>query len=197
MPCFSLFCSSFCFLLVLGLHAQMLDIMSMVMSCLNLLVFMHVLCSYAYIRVFTCFYAWIHALPCLCAKFLYVYMHVSIPICLYLCFHMLVCLDLCSLYVSCYFPCACALYAMFTCLDLDYICHAAIVALLSLYLSFLCFDLMVRTQSRLYGICHRPYTLAHIKGFGSSYFACLCLLASMLYACVSLYSSRLCHAWRP
>ena len=56
----------------------------------------------------------------------------------------------------------------------------AIVALLSLCLSFLCFGLSVRTQSRPYGLCHCPYTLAHIKGFGSFLFACLCLLASML-----------------
>ena len=62
------------------LHAYMLDIMSMVMSCLDLHVCIQVLCSYAYIRVFTCLYAWIHAFPCLCAKFLYVYMHVSMPI---------------------------------------------------------------------------------------------------------------------
>ena len=96
----------------------------MVMPCLDLHVCMHALCSYAYIRVFTCLDAWIHVLPCLCAKFLYVYMHVSRPICLCLCFHMLVCLDLCFLHVSCYFPCSCALYAMFACLDLDYVCHA-------------------------------------------------------------------------
>ena len=124
MPCFPLFCSSFCSMLMLGLHAHMLDKMSMVMYCLDLQVCMHILCSYAYIRVFTCLYAWIHVLPCLCAKFLYVYMHVSMPICLYLCFHMFVCLDLCSLHVSCYFPCACVLYAMFACLDLGYVCHA-------------------------------------------------------------------------
>ena len=28
---------------------------------------------------------------------------------------------------------------------------------------------MVRTRSRPYGLCHRPYTKAYIKGFGSSY----------------------------
>ena len=43
MPCFSMFCSSFCSMLMLGLHAHMLDIMSMVMSCLDLHVCMHVL----------------------------------------------------------------------------------------------------------------------------------------------------------
>ena len=73
----------------------------------------------------------------------------------------------------------------------------AIVALLLLCLSFLCFGLMVRTQSRPYDLCHYPYTKAHIKGFGSHLFACLCLLASMLYACVILSCSRLCHAWCP
>ena len=45
----------------------------------------------------------------------------------------------------------------------------AIVALLSLYLSFLYFSLVVRIRSRPCGLCHRPYTKAHIKGFGSSY----------------------------
>ena len=128
------------------LHAYMLDIMSMVMSCLDLHVCMQVLCSYAYIRVFTCLYAWIHAFPCLCAKFLYVYMHVSMPICLYLCFHMFVCLDLCSLHVSCYFPCACALYAMFVCLDLvrTYVFH-----LLRTYVILLC-DWLILWKNALY-----------------------------------------------
>ena len=55
-------------MLTLELHAHMLDIMSMVMSCLDLHVCMHVLSP---------------------------------------------------LHVSCYFPCV-----MFTCLDLDYVCHA-------------------------------------------------------------------------
>ena len=50
-----------------------------------------------------------------------------------------------------------------------FVMPCAIVALLSLYLSFLCFCLMVRTRSRPYGLCHRPYTLAHIKWFGSPY----------------------------
>ena len=69
-------------------------------------------------------YAWIHVLPCLCVKFLHVYMHVSMPMHLDLCFHMLVCLDLCSLHALCYLPCACALHAMFVHLDLGYVCHA-------------------------------------------------------------------------
>ena len=140
MPCFSMFCSSFCSVLMLGLHTHMLNIMSIVMSCLDLRVCMHVLCSYAYIRVFTCLYTWIHVLPCLCAKFLHVYMYVPMPVCLYLCFYMLVCLDLYSLHVSCYFPCACALYAMFPCLDLSFVCHAmrycSPFVALSLYIVF-------------------------------------------------------------
>ena len=117
-------CSSFCSMLMLGLHAYMLDVMSIVMSCLDLHVCMHVLCSYAHIRVFTCLYAWIHVLPCPCAKFLHVYMYVPMPICLDLCFHMLMCLDLRSLHAFCYIPCACVLHVMFVCLDLGYVYHA-------------------------------------------------------------------------
>ena len=92
MPCFSMFCSSFCSVLMLGLHTHMLDIMSIVMSCLDLRVCMHVLCSYAYIRVFTCLYTWIHVLPCLCAKFLHVYMYVPMPVCLYAYIYASICL---------------------------------------------------------------------------------------------------------
>ena len=78
-------------------------------------------------------------------------------------------------------------YAMF-------VTPCAIVAILSLYLSFFRFGLLVRTQSGPYGFCHHPYTLAHIKGFGSLY---LHVYACLLYTCVSLFSSRLCHIWRP
>ena len=93
-----------------GLCAHMLDIMSMVMACLDL----HALCFmpsfmlistplHTYMFRSTCLYAWIHVLPCLCAKLSHVHMHVAIPllrsmfhilVCLDLCFHMLVCLDL-------------------------------------------------------------------------------------------------------
>ena len=195
MPCFFYVLFLFCSMLMLGLHAHMLDIMSMVMPCLDLYVCIHVLRSYAYIRVFTCLYAWIHAFPCLCAKFLYVYMHVSMPICLYLCFHMLVCLDLCSLHVSCYFPCAYALYAMFACLDLGYVCHAMCYCSPFVALSFfLVFwpigsDSIQTLWSSSSSIHLCPYQRVSI-----THFACLCFLASMLYACVSLSYSRLCHA---
>ena len=63
--------------------------------------------------------------------------------------------------------------------------------------ALLCLGLMVRTRFRPYGLCHRPYTKAHIKEFGSFLLACLCLLVSMLYACVSLSRYRLCHALCP
>ena len=55
----------------------------------------------------------------------------------------------------------------------------AIVALLLLCLSFLCFGLLVRTWSRPYGLCHHPYTKAHIKGFRLSLF-CMSMLACLL-----------------
>ena len=74
----------------------------------------------------------------------------------------------------------------------------AIVALLLLYLSFLCFGLLVQTRSRPYGLLHCPYTLAHIKGFGSPIlhvYACLLLcfmlvLTSLVLAFAMLDSLR-------
>ena len=54
---------------------------------------------------------------------------------------------------------------------------------------FLHFGLMVRTQSRPYGIFHDPYTKAHIKGFGSSYlhvYACLLLCFMLVLASLVL-----------
>ena len=44
-------------------------------------------------------------------------------------------------------------------------------------------------------IVHTPRPIS--KGLDHSHFACLCLLASMLYACVSISCYRLCHAWHP
>ena len=130
-------CDAFLSMLMLGLHAHMLDIMSMVMSCLDLHVCMHILCFYAYIRVFTCLYAWIHVLPCLRTSFLHVHLNVFMLICLDLCFHMPMCLDLCSLHTLCYLPCACVLHAMFVCLGLDlFVMPCAIAALLFLLSHF-------------------------------------------------------------
>ena len=79
MPCFPMFHSSFCFMLTLGLHAHMLDIMSMVMPCLDLCVYVLFSMFLAYIYICTCLYAWIHVLPCLCAKLSHVYTRVSMP----------------------------------------------------------------------------------------------------------------------
>ena len=45
---------------------------------------------------------------------------------------------------------------------------------------------MVRTQSRPYGLCHCPYTKAHIKVFGSSY---LLIYASLLLCFMLVLSS--------
>ena len=58
---------------------------------------------------------------------------------------------------------------------------------LAFCLSFLCFGLSVRTQSRPYGLCHCPYTLAHIKRFGSPYFhVYACLLICFMLVLASL-----------
>ena len=82
------------------------------------------------------------------------------------------------------------------------------VALLSLCFSLLCFRLLVRTRSRPYGLHHCPYTLAHIKGFGSSIlhvYACLLLcfmlvLASLVlgFATLDVLSGRVVvwYIWR-
>ena len=117
-------------------------------------------------------------------------------------FHMFTCTFLC-LYAQIYvFTCLCAwiyvlcmlyvIFHMFVCSKPCSSCHVLLQPFCS-FVSFLCFGIIVRTQSRPYGLCHRPYTKTHIKGFGSSLFACLCLLISMLYACVSLSCSRLYH----
>ena len=85
------------------------------------------------------------------------------------------------LYAS--FSWVCVLYATFVCLDLDFV----IVALLSLYLSFLRFGLLVWTRSRSYGLCHCPYTLAHIKWFGSPILhVYVCLLLYFMLVLASL-----------
>ena len=73
------FCSSLCFALMLGLYAYMLDIMSMVMPCLDLCVYVLFSMFLAYIYICTCLYSWIHVLPCLCAKLSHVHMCVAMP----------------------------------------------------------------------------------------------------------------------
>ena len=47
---------------------------------------------------------------------------------------------------------------------------------------------MVRTRSRPYGHCHCPYTLAHIKGFGSPILhVYACLLLRFMFVLASLF----------
>ena len=115
MPCFLLFRSSFCFMLMLGLCAHMLDIVSMVMLA-RIYVFMCFLPCFmlrstsvhAYMLGFTFFHVYVlaftcsHTLPCprLDQHFYmlaYSNLVFHMPICPNLCFHMLVCLDLCSI----------------------------------------------------------------------------------------------------
>ena len=196
MSCFPMFYAYFSSRLTIRVTCSHVCMMLFTTLFLDLCVYVLFAMSHAQIYICICLYAWIHVLPYLCAKFLHIYMYVSMPICLDLCSHVSMCLDLCSLHTLCYIfhvlvhsmPCLCAqTQAMF-------VMPCAIVAFLLLCLSLLCFGLMVGTRSRPYGLCHRPYTLAHIKGFGSPLFACLCLLTSMLYAYVSLSISRLCHA---
>ena len=119
-------------------------------------------------------------------------MYVSVPTCLDPCFHLPMCLDLCFLHALYYLPCACVLHAMFVCLDLGYVCHA--MCYCSHFVAFVSLSCVL---AYLFGLdldpslCHHPYTLAHIKGFGLSLFSCLCLRVYMLYAYVSLSSFRL------
>ena len=66
-----------------------------------------------------------------------------------------------------------------------FVMPCAIVALLLLCLYFLCFGPLVRTRSRPHGLCHYPYTKAHIKGFGLPDFcvyACLLLCFKLVLA---------------
>ena len=113
------------------------------------------------------------------------------PICLDLCVHMPMCLDLCPLHALCYHPCAWALHAMFMCLSLDLVFHTMCYCspFAPFYRIFLCFGLIVRTRAKPYGLCHRPYTKVHIKGFGSSYlhvYACLLLCFILVLASLVL-----------
>ena len=96
------------------------------------------------------------------------------------------CMDLCSLHALCHLPFACALHAMLVCLGQD-LFVMPIIALLFLLSHFLVFWHLVRAQSRPYGLFHRPYTLVHIKGFGSPIFhVCACLLLCFMLVLVSL-----------
>ena len=160
-------------------------IMLLAMPCLDLCAYVFISMLYGQILVFTCLYARIHVLPCLYAKFLclhaclyaYAYIYASTCLCVWIyalyMFHVIFHVLVRSM------PCSRAqTQAMF-------VMPCAIVALLSLYLSFLCFGLLVRTRYRLCGLGHCPYTKAHVKGFGSSYlhvYACLLLCFMLVLA---------------
>ena len=130
---------------------------------------------------------------------MYIHMPTCIFPCLYVQIDVFTCLDLCSLHSLYYLPCAFALCAMFVCLDLGYVCHA--MCYCSLFVSFIAFSCILAYWFRpnldptVFVIVHVPRPIS--KWFGSFLFACLCLLASMFYACVSLSSSRLCYVWCP
>ena len=127
------------------LCTHMLYIMSMVMLHSDLCVRVLFAMFYTQIYIRTCLYAWIQVLPCLCAKFLHVYMYVSMHICLDQCFHMLVCLDLCFACFMLSSMCLCAPCHIYVpkprlCLS----CHVLLQPFCSFYHIFLCFGPLVR-----------------------------------------------------
>ena len=152
------------------LHACM---MLLAMPWLDLRIYVFISMLYGKILVFTCLYAWIHVLTCLCARLLHAYMLISMLICVDRCVYMLR-----SMFSICFMPSS-------MCLGLDLVCHAMCYCsiFIPFYRIFLCFGLMVRTRSRAYGLCHHPYTKAHIKGFGSSYLHVYACLFYVLYLC--------------
>ena len=167
------------------------DVQVYMLTCLILCLRLCLASTYMFVCMFyapmpmsmlvTCLYAWVCVLPCL---YVYIYM------------------------LTCAFPCLYVQIGVFTCLDQSYLhafmplsrclrasrhiyvlrprpclsCHVLLQPFCSFYRIFLCFSLLVQTRSRSYVFCHHPYTKTHIKGFGSPLFACLCLLAFMLYA---------------
>ena len=138
-------CFSFCSRLMLGLLAHMLNIMSMVMPCLDLHVCMHVLCSHTHVYAFTCLYALVWVLPCLCVQ---IYMLKYISTCLHAYFHAYMCRSRCLhtqidvLYMPYaifhvlvhFMPCLCAQAQTL------FVMPCAIIAPLFLLLNFLVFQ---------------------------------------------------------
>ena len=90
MPCFPMSLCLFFSRLMLGLHAHILDIMSMVMPCLDIHVCMDVLCSYAYAYASVCLF------PCL--YILYAFCHIPCACVLHA---MFVCLGLDLFFMPC------------------------------------------------------------------------------------------------
>ena len=127
--------------------------------------------SHACMLGFVFFHAFMLASTCLDVH-LHAYMHISI---IYM--------------LACFTPCLCAQAQTL------FVMPCVIVALLFLLSHFLmfwpnCQDLIQTLWSLSSSIHQGPH-----KRVGSPLFACQCLLASMLYAYISLSSSRLCHAW--
>ena len=81
-------------------------------------------------------------------------------------------------------------------LGLDLVCHA--MCYCSPFVPFIAFSCVLAQwlgpdlDPMVFVIVHTPRPTS--KGFGSFLLACLCLLASMLYACASLSGSRLFYA---
>ena len=130
---FSMFCSSFCSMLMLGLCAHMLDIMFMVMLGSDLCVLCFLPCYvlrsasvHAYMLGFMFYHVYVLSshtfthVAMIMRLDLHFYMLACsnlgfhLPRCLYLCFHMLICPDLCSYMPIC--PDLC--FHMPMCLDL-------------------------------------------------------------------------------
>ena len=134
---------------ILFSHAQIY-----ILTCLYVQIYMfscHMLCFHAQIYLFlvflfrsTCLIS--HFQPCLAQ----IYMFTCMFLCLYVQIYIFICL--CA---------SCHVYVFKTRLYLS--CHVLLQAFCSFYHIFFCFGLMVRTQSRPYGLYHHPCTMAHIK----------------------------------
>ena len=177
MPCFPMLCSSFLFYVDVRVTCSHACMMLLAMPYLDLCVDVCISMLYGQILVFTCLYAWIHVLPCLCARLVHVDVYVSLPTCLDLCFHMLVCLDLYSLHALYYLPCLCdQTQAMF-------VMPCAIVALLFLLSCFLVFwPISLDPIQTLWSLSSSIHQGPLQKGLDCSYlhvYACL-LLCFML-----------------
>ena len=144
--------------------------------------FLHVYHVYGYVLAFTCS----HTLPCphlnqhfylLASSNLGFHM----PICPYLCFHMLVCLDLCSIHFMPSSMCLCT--PCHVCVPRPRLCLSCHLLLQSFCrFTFLFFILAYWLGPDLdpvvFVIVYIPWPIS--KGLDHP-FACLCLLASMLY----------------
>ena len=120
MTCFPLFRSSFYSMLMLGLHAHMLDIMSMARLCSDLCVRMLFAMFYAQIHILTYLYAWIHVLPRLCASFhmpthMLPFLGLDLCLCAQIYVFICWCARIYALLALFHLPCACVLHVMFVC----------------------------------------------------------------------------------